>query len=80
VDLEARRADAGRRNKARRGVAGERNEHELGDHARRRAAFGRRETAEDEAADDHHESRAFDQRIAGDEFLAPEVIGQNARI
>ena len=64
--------------KARRGVAGERDEHELRDDARRRAALGRRQAAEDEAADDRREGRALDQRVAGDELLAPEMIGQNA--
>ena len=78
VDLESRRADAGCGDEARRAVAGERDEHELGDHAWRRAALGRGETAEDEAADDRSVSRALDQRVAGDQLLAPQMIGQNA--
>src|SRR5271163_4229006 len=63
VNLEPRRADAGRRDEARRAVAGEGDEHELRDHARRRAALGGGQTAEDEATDDRREGRALDQRV-----------------
>jgi hypothetical protein len=78
VDLETRSADAGRRDKPRRGVAGERNRHQLGHHAEARAALRRGETADDEPADDRREGRALNQRIAGDELLAPQMVGQNA--
>ena len=38
----------------------------------------RGQSAHDEAADDGGVGRALDQRVAGDQLLAPEVIGQNA--
>ena len=65
ADLQSGRADPGRRDGARGDVAGESDQHELGGHARRRAALSRREAAEDEAADDRDEGRALDQRVAG---------------
>ena len=78
MNLEARRADPGRRDEARGPVAGEGDDHHLRHHARSRASLGRRESADDEPADDGGEGRAFDQRVGGDELLAAQVVGQDA--
>ena len=64
VNLEPGRTDAGRRDEKRAAVAGEGDQHELRDDARRRAALGGGQAAEDEAADDRREGRALDQRVA----------------
>ena len=58
------RADAGRRNVARRAVAGERDDHQLRHHAEAGTAFSRGEAADDEPQDDRREGRPLDQRVA----------------
>ena len=78
VDLEPRRADPGRRDQARRCVAGDGDDHHLRHDAAAGAAVLRGQSAHDEAADDGGVGRALDQRVAGDQLLAPQVIGQNA--
>ncbi len=78
MDLEARRADAGRRDEARRAVAGERDDHHLRHDAGGRAALSRRESADDETADDRREGRPLDQRVGRDKLLAPQMVGQDA--
>ena len=78
MDPESGCADPGRRDVSRSAIAGDGDDHQLHHHADARTAFRCRETADDEPADDRRESCALNQRIAGDELLAPQMVGQNA--
>jgi hypothetical protein len=70
-DLELRRALAGRRNDQRRKPAGEGESHHQRRETRDVTATARGNPADDGTGEDGDKGRAFHQRIAGGQFLAP---------
>ncbi len=75
---EVGRAFAGARDEQARSPAQQReHDHQPGERCRV-AAILRREPADDGAEQDRHEGRAFDQRVAGRQFGAGEMIRQDA--
>ena len=78
VDRKLRRALAGGRDEPARNPAGERGEdHQPGEVDRIAVALGGK-TGRDGADQDREKSTAFDQRIAGRELFAGEMVGQDA--
>ncbi len=77
-DAKVRCGLPGARDEQARGPAQDGEHHDHGAEHRRMAAFGRGKPAHDGAEQDRHEGRAFDQRVAGGQFLLLQVIRQNA--